>query len=167
VCAEESRSSYEGLNTEGTITKLSTECLTSTNLGRRDKALRFVGSSNFLERITELVSHFLFADRFGRPGKGNDKGKVEGMVKFMRLNYLTPIPHALCIDALNVRLLERCLARQRERAGRHEQTIGERLAADKPAFRELPAMTFEPCHKFASRVSSQALAHWVLISTES
>lgn len=118
------------------------------------------GGRRRTQAFTELVSHFLFADRFGRPGKGNDKGKVEGLVKFMRLNYLTPIPHAPSIDALNVRLLERCLARQRERAGRHEQTIGERLAADKAAFRELPAMTFEPCHKFASRVSSQALVRY-------
>ena len=28
--------------------------------------------------FSELVSHYLFEDRFGRPGKGNDKGKVEG-----------------------------------------------------------------------------------------
>ena len=28
----------------------------------------------------ELQSHYLFEDRFGRPGKGNDKGKVEGLV---------------------------------------------------------------------------------------
>ena len=27
---------------------------------------------------TELQSHYLFEDRFGRPGKGNDKGNVEG-----------------------------------------------------------------------------------------
>ncbi len=26
--------------------------------------------------FSELVSHFLFADRFGRPGKGNDKGNA-------------------------------------------------------------------------------------------
>src|SRR5437870_8325367 len=25
--------------------------------------------------FSELQSHYLFADRFGRPGKGNDKGK--------------------------------------------------------------------------------------------
>ena len=31
--------------------------------------------------FTELQSHYLFEDRFGRPGKGNDKGKVEGMVE--------------------------------------------------------------------------------------
>ncbi len=30
--------------------------------------------------FSELVSHYLFDDRFGRPGKGNDKGKVERLV---------------------------------------------------------------------------------------
>ena len=30
--------------------------------------------------FTELQSHYRFEDRFGRPGKGNDQGKVEGMV---------------------------------------------------------------------------------------
>ena len=34
--------------------------------GKRERTRAFSG----------LVSHYLFADRFGRPGKGNDKGKV-------------------------------------------------------------------------------------------
>ena len=34
--------------------------------------------------FTELQSHYLFEDRFGRPGKGNDKGKVEGLVGYAR-----------------------------------------------------------------------------------
>ena len=42
--------------------------------------------------FTELVSHYLFRDRFGRPGRGNDKGKVEGLVKFARSNFMTPAP---------------------------------------------------------------------------
>ena len=29
--------------------------------------------------FAELQSHYLFEDRFGRPGKGNDKGKVEDL----------------------------------------------------------------------------------------
>ena len=41
---------------------------------------------------TELLSHYLFIDRFGRPGKGNDKGKVEGLVKYARANFMTPKP---------------------------------------------------------------------------
>ena len=28
--------------------------------------------------FSELQSHYLFADRFGRPGKGNDKGRSRG-----------------------------------------------------------------------------------------
>jgi len=33
--------------------------------------------------FAELQPHYLFKDRFGRPGKGNDKGNVEGMVGFV------------------------------------------------------------------------------------
>ena len=42
--------------------------------------------------FSELVSHYLFEDRFGRPGKGNDKGKVEGLVGYARRNFLVPVP---------------------------------------------------------------------------
>ena len=37
--------------------------------------------------FTELLSHYLFDDRFGRPGKGNGKGKVEGLVGYMRATF--------------------------------------------------------------------------------
>ena len=30
--------------------------------------------------FSELQSYYLFADKFGRPAKGNDNGKVEGLV---------------------------------------------------------------------------------------
>ncbi len=118
------------------------------------------GARRRTQAFTELVSHFLFDDRFGRPGKGNDKGKVEGLVKYSRANFLTPVPHAASIDALNAELAERCLACQRERASRHEQTIAERLVADRAMLRELPATPFEPCHKCATKVSSLSLVRY-------
>ena len=46
--------------------------------------------------FTELQSHYLFEDRFGRPAQGNDKGKVEGMVGYVRRNFLVPIPSFGC-----------------------------------------------------------------------
>jgi hypothetical protein len=107
-----------------------------------------------------LVSHDLFRDRFGRPGKGNDKGKVEGLVKYARSNFMTPIPVAASFDDLNAMLSERCIARQSDRAGRHAETIGARLAADLDAFRDLPAVPLEPCEKRAARVSSTALVRY-------
>jgi transposase len=42
--------------------------------------------------FSELQSHYLFADRFGRPGKGNDNGKVEGLVGYARQNFLVLLP---------------------------------------------------------------------------
>jgi hypothetical protein len=110
--------------------------------------------------FTELVSHYLFQERFGRPGKGNDKGKVEALVKYSRANFLTPVPHAASFDALNAALEERCRARQAERAGRHEQTIGERLVADQAVLRALPEAPFEPCDKRPAKVSSTALVRY-------
>jgi transposase len=103
--------------------------------------------------FTELVSHYLFKDRFGRPGKGNDKGKVEGLVKYARTNFMTPIPIAPSYQALNAMLSERCLARQSERAGRRAETIGERLAAHGD-HSTLPATPLEPCEAGGSCAST-------------
>lgn len=110
--------------------------------------------------FTALVSHYLFRDRFGRPGKGNDKGKVEGLVKQVRQRYFVPLPRVPSMEALNAELIERCRARQGECAGRHKQTIGERMAADLAAFRELPPVSLEPCEIRGARVSSTALVRY-------
>ncbi len=56
--------------------------------------------------FNELVSHYLFEDRFGRPGKGNDKGKVEGLVGYAGRNFLVPIPSYRSFDELNAHLRE-------------------------------------------------------------
>ena len=46
------------------------------------------GTRKRTRAFSELQSHYLFADRFGRPGKGNDKGKVEGLVGYGRRNFM-------------------------------------------------------------------------------
>ena len=51
--------------------------------------------------FSELQSHYLFAEKFGRPAKGNDKGKVEGLVGYARRNFMVPIPRVSSWDELN------------------------------------------------------------------
>ena len=58
--------------------------------------------------FSELQSHYLFDARFGRPGKGNDKGKVEGLVGYVRRNFFVPIPRCASWDALNAALARQC-----------------------------------------------------------
>ena len=74
--------------------------------------------------FSELQSHCLFEDRFGRPGKGNDKGKVEGMVGYMRRNFLVPVPSFESFDVLNAYLEQRCLERTDARLRGHSETVG-------------------------------------------
>ena len=81
--------------------------------------------------FSELQSHYLFADRFGRPGKGNDKGKVEGLVGYARRNFMVPIPHAASFAAFNAYLRECCRRRFNDRLRGHDETIGERLVRDR------------------------------------
>jgi transposase len=110
--------------------------------------------------FAELQSHYLFADRFGRPGKGNDKGKVEGLVGYARRNFLVPVPHAESLAALNAQLEARCRERQGARLRGHAETIGERLTRDRAAMLPLPAAPYEACATRSARVSSLALVRY-------
>jgi hypothetical protein len=85
----------------------------------------------------------VFADRFGRPGKGNDKGKAEGLIGWVRRNLLVPVPRASSLAALNEQLLEGCRRRLVDRLRGHQETIGERLVRDLAAFHDLPPTSYD------------------------
>ena len=110
--------------------------------------------------FTELQSHYLFEDRFGRPGKGNNKGKVEGMVGYVRRNFLVPVPSFQSFDALNAHLEQRYLERMDARLRGHDETIGQRMERDLEALLPLPATAYDACDKQASRVSSLSLVRY-------
>ena len=102
------------------------KCLVSRILsdGTRQRTRAFSG----------LQSHYLFEDRYGRPGKGNDKGNVEGVVGYARRNFSS-------WDAFNGHLEEQCRNRQGNVRG-HRESIGERFVRDREALkRPLPAAT--------------------------
>ena len=110
--------------------------------------------------FSELVSHYLFEDRFGRPGKGNDKGKVEGLVGYARRNFLVPVPSFPSFDALNAYLEERCLERMGRQLRGHRETIGQRMERDLEALLAFPAVPYDASDKHVSRVSSLSLVRY-------
>lgn len=110
--------------------------------------------------FSELQSYYLFADKFGRPAKGNDKGKVEGIVGYSRRNFMVPIPCASSWDELNAQLAERCRMRRERRLRGHQETIGERFERDRAAMLPLPAAPYEACEKISARVSSLSLVRY-------
>ena len=110
--------------------------------------------------FAELQSHYLFEDKFGRPAKGNDKGKVEGLVGYSRRHFMLPLIIAADFDALNAKLLDGCRKRQQARLRGKSETIAERLVRDRQALMPLPDVGYDPCHKVATRVSSLSLVRY-------
>ena len=118
--------------------------------GKRQRTRAFSG----------LQSHYLFEDRYGRPGKGNDKGNVEGVVGYARRNFMTPLPRFASWDAFNGHLEEQCRNRQGNVLRGHRESIGERFVRDREALkRPLPA-PFDACDKQGTRVNSLSLVRY-------
>ena len=118
--------------------------------GTRKRATLFSG----------FLSHYLIRDRYGRPGKGNDKGAVEGLVGWARRTFMVPLPRFATWDDFNAWLEAQCRKRQAEILRGHAETIGERLARDLEAMADLPSAPFDACDQATGRVSSQALVRY-------
>lgn len=110
--------------------------------------------------FSELQSYYLFADKFGRPAKGNDKGKVEGLVGYARRNFMVPIPRFHSWDEWNAHLEQECRKRRERTLRGHKETIGERFERDRTVLLPLPAAPYEACEKISARVNSLSLVRY-------
>jgi len=118
--------------------------------GKRDRTRTFA----------ELQSHYLFDDRFGRPGKGNDNGNVECVIGYGRRNFLVPAPRFDSFEALNAWLEDQCLKRQDDIVRGHSEKIGERLMRDLDALMVLPATPYDACEKVSTRATSISMVRY-------
>jgi hypothetical protein len=118
------------------------------------------GSRKRTKLFSGFLSHYFIHDRYGRPGKGNDKGAVEGLVGYARRNFMVPIPHFATWAAFNLWLEEQCRKRQSDVLRGHAETIGQRLARDLEAMMDLPASPFDACDQATGQVNSQSLVRY-------
>ena len=118
------------------------------------------GTRQRTRSFSGLQSHYLFEDRYGRPGKGNDKGKVEGLVGYARRNFMVPLPRFENWDAFNAHLEEQCRKRQGDVLRGHRESIGERFERDREALMALPPAPFDACDKLGTRANSLSLVRY-------
>ncbi|WP_244147275.1 Mu transposase domain-containing protein [Desulfonatronovibrio hydrogenovorans] len=72
------------------------------------KVLR--GKNRILQdEFRKFCSFYSFKTEFCNPAKGNEKGGVEGVVGYVRRNFMVPLPEAESLEALNEDLLKKCL----------------------------------------------------------
>lgn len=108
----------------------------------------------------QLQSHYLFEEHFCRVGRPNEKGIVEGVVKYARQNYFVPVPEVKDFDELNAHLYQRCtedLDRTlRGKGGTKKQLLEE----DQAAFLPLPAAPFDACKKASTAADKLSLVRF-------
>ena len=108
----------------------------------------------------QLQSHYLFAEHFCRIHRPNEKGVVESMVKFVRLNFFVPVPEVNSWKELNWLLGRRCLEDQKRRVRGKAGTKADLLREDQAAFRALPAAPFDACRKVSTTANRLSLVRF-------
>jgi transposase len=108
----------------------------------------------------QLESHYLFGHHFCLVRRPNEKGVVEGTVKFARLNFFVPVPQVRDLDELNAHLLVRCGEDLGRRVRGGAATKGVALGEDRAAFVALPAAPFDACVKRSTAADSLSLVRF-------
>jgi transposase len=121
----------------GAPRKLETDNLRSVVLERRGDAI------HFHPRFLELSAHYHFAARPCAPARGNEKGRVERAIQYVRHSFFAARPFTTLAD-FNRRALDwrNQVAHQRPWPGDDSRTVAQALAEEKPHLLPLPAHPF-------------------------
>jgi transposase len=123
---------------QGSARTLVYDNLRSAVLERQGSAIRFH------PRLLELAGHYHFAPRPCTPGRGNEKGKIERQIHYLRHAFFAARTFA-DVDDLNAqfRRWRDEIAHQRRHPEEPDQTVAQVLAQEQPRLLPLPAHPFD------------------------
>ncbi len=121
----------------GAPRNLETDNLRSVVLERRGDAI------HFHPRFLELSAHYHFATRPCRPARGNEKGRVERAIQYVRHSFFAARPFTTLAD-FNRQALDwrNQVALQRPWPGDDSRTVAQVFEEEKPHLLPLPAHPF-------------------------
>lgn len=95
-------------------------------------------------QFVRFQAHFAFQSRYCTPAKGNEKGQVEGLVKFLEHNVFTPIPEVESLEELNEFIAAK-MAKHLEEAYVPDSAlrVHEALATERGYLLPLPAKPYD------------------------
>lgn len=110
------------------------------------------------ESFIGLQAHYVFKAEFCNPASGNEKGRVEGTVGYVRRNALVPLPEVQSVKELNDSLLDWCLKEAgRTHVPNKSETVLEMWEKEKEYLHPLPANRFEACKLLSCKVNKTSL----------
>lgn len=105
---------------------------------------RYGDAIRFHPRLLELCGHYHFAARPCNPRRGNEKGRVERTIRYVRDSFFAARPFST-LEILNRQALEwrDRVTLERRWPGDDSRTVGEVYAEEKPRLLPLPSHPFE------------------------
>jgi hypothetical protein len=107
-----------------------------------------------------LVGHYLFTPHFCRVRRANEKGVVEGSVRYVRQNFLVPVPQVADYTELNAHLRACCQSDLSRRLRGKALSKQQLLEEDKVAGLELRTDRFDPRRLVSTTATSEALVRF-------
>jgi transposase len=132
------RGHVEAFQVLGVARTLVYDNLKTAVLERQGTAIRFH------PRLLELAGHYHFAVRPCTPARGNEKGKVERQIRYLRDAFFAARPFR-DVDDLNAQFQRWRdeIAHQRPHPEHRDQTVAQVFAAEQPRLLPRPAHPFE------------------------
>ena len=123
---------------------------------------KIVGSRTrkLTDGFLQLQSHYLFEEHFCRVRRANEKGVVEGVVKYARQNYFVPAPEVKDFEELNAYLYQRCTEDLDRTLRGKGATKKQLLEEERTAFLPLPAAPFDACKKASTAADKLSLVRF-------
>lgn len=110
------------------------------------------------ESFMALQAHYVFKAEFCNVRSGNEKGRVEGSVGYVRRNALVPEPEVQSMEELNEYLKDWCLQESEHRKVPHtKETVAEMWEKEMEYLHPLPEQSFEACKLVSCKVNKTSL----------
>jgi transposase len=104
----------------------------------------------------KFKAYHSFTARFCNPASGHEKGGVEGLVGFVRRNYMVPVPVAASLEELNEKILRCCLNYGSHTMAGREQNVDALYDQEKAHLLPLPAAPYSLEVTHGARVDKYA-----------
>ncbi len=115
----------------------------------------------YTAEFKRLISHYLFEPHFCNVRRPNEKGVVEGSVKYARLNFMVPVPQVKDYDELNRLLRDGCQSDlDRVLRGKRSLTKRQLLMEDRMSAIALPDDKFDYRKTTSTFASSESLVRY-------
>jgi transposase len=137
-----------GVPTEGLLDNLKTAVIKILQGRDRLEQEAFIG----------LQAHYVFKAEFCNPASGNEKGRIEGTVGYVRKNALVPLPEVQSMNELNEYLQDWCLKEAgRTHVPNKAETVLEMWEKEKESLHPIPTDRFEACKLLSCKVNKTSL----------